>query len=254
MPQDWRGTAPYAEPLELPKTFASYASDGRIINGPLEHPRIVDYFAFYVRNLLDYLFDPHKVRTAIAQEHGHEDVQAGLSGQRSFVQMVHHAKRAGEHGLHTLRPRRIPTLQTGAVFHGSGWRISCEQCTELRTKAASTTCILSTASMRCRKFRGVSLPIGFQRTRPGLHNLPCNTGAQNTSRRLAFPERTGGGLKTWAPQLAEFELRGQGGRLRDSSTCPFNYQPFNYLFVWGFYRLMIELHFLFARETFGSGA
>jgi beta-glucosidase len=52
----------------LPKSFAKYDQHDRIKKGPLENPRIVDHFAFYVNNVADFLFDPQKIRAAVREE------------------------------------------------------------------------------------------------------------------------------------------------------------------------------------------
>jgi beta-glucosidase len=52
----------------LPKSFGEYNEEGRIKKGPLENPRIVDHFAFYVNRVADFLCDPEKITTALADE------------------------------------------------------------------------------------------------------------------------------------------------------------------------------------------
>jgi beta-glucosidase len=51
----------------MPKSFATYKNE-EIQNGPLEHPDIVDHFAFYVKSVADFLFDPNKIREALKDE------------------------------------------------------------------------------------------------------------------------------------------------------------------------------------------
>lgn len=52
----------------MPKSFATYDAKGNIENGPLEHPDIVDHFAFYIDKVADFLFDPNKIREALKDE------------------------------------------------------------------------------------------------------------------------------------------------------------------------------------------
>lgn len=51
-----------------PSSFAKYDQDGKITAGPLEHPEIVEHFNFYVNKVAEFLCDPDKIRTAVAEE------------------------------------------------------------------------------------------------------------------------------------------------------------------------------------------
>jgi len=51
-----------------PSSFATYDKKGRIKTGPLEHPDIVSHFNFYVDRVADFLCDPNKIRSAVAEE------------------------------------------------------------------------------------------------------------------------------------------------------------------------------------------
>lgn len=52
----------------MPKSMATYDAQGVIKNGPLEHPRIVEHFIFYVNKVADFLCDPEKIRAALQEE------------------------------------------------------------------------------------------------------------------------------------------------------------------------------------------
>jgi beta-glucosidase/6-phospho-beta-glucosidase/beta-galactosidase len=51
-----------------PKSFCKYDNQGNIIGGGLEHPCIVNHFAFYINKVADFLCDPKKVKDAIRNE------------------------------------------------------------------------------------------------------------------------------------------------------------------------------------------
>jgi len=57
----------------LPKSLAFYDPNGAIKHGPLEHPRIVDYFAWYLERVAESLFDPERIRNALPEEERNSD-------------------------------------------------------------------------------------------------------------------------------------------------------------------------------------
>jgi beta-glucosidase len=66
----------------LPKNYATYDKNDRIKRGPLEHPEIVDHFAFYVDKVADFLCDPRKIRKAVKNEGYDQSFLAQLCEER----------------------------------------------------------------------------------------------------------------------------------------------------------------------------
>jgi beta-glucosidase len=69
----------------MPKSFATFDAAGHIVQGPLEHLRIVEHFQFYARNVAAWLFDADRIRSALVRDGIDEAVIRRLTEERRPV-------------------------------------------------------------------------------------------------------------------------------------------------------------------------